>query len=478
MMPFVQRLLRCETTHSKKSQVVMKGQRSTTQSAISSESEEPKEEHHPLNLNLSMHRLFTFPLRIFRELPFDYLVFLAELGLCYECKDNQEFLQSEFRDFKINLEEIAEYFSHGAEKFKKMISTKLKEANCEIDDSDNVPMGNVDIVLNYKFEAHRLYSLLKYPHWRYVEPCDLARSGFYYTGDGDNARCAFCNLEVSGWEDGDEPDTEHTRWNPNCPFMLKDPLIFNIPIGRELQEVKHDSLSMMGCIGANPFDSKKKNLKNYGGNIQLVKSNHFIVTPQDLNIHDLDAPLNPKFLTLHSRIDSYKEFWPKSKKLTPRLMAEAGYFHSGKGDRAICFHCNLGLKDWDLNDDPFIQHCKWNSSCQYLLMRKGQDFVEKVLRSAKNKEEIANAPTKRCTDGDIHCLNCRLDCVSKVNLPCGHMTFCSSCPANDSCMVCGLEVIAEVKVPGFSNSETGTTENNVLSSLTDEAKVKQKQIGA
>ncbi|CAB3387126.1 Hypothetical predicted protein [Cloeon dipterum] len=474
-MPFFQRLLRCETTHNKKSQVVRKEQPPTTQSAISSGSEKSKEEHHPLNLNYAMHRLFTIPLRIFRELPFHCLRSLADLGLYYECINNQEFLRSKFCEFRANLEEILEQcFAHGAENFKK----ELEEGNYGINDSDNVPMGNVDIVLNYKYEAHRLYSLLKYSDWQCVKPCDLARSGFYFTGEGDKARCAFCNLEVRGWEEGDEPDTEHTRWNPNCPFMQKDPLIFNIPIGSEHLEVKHDCLSMMGCVGANPFDSRNKNVKNYGGNVQLVKSNRYIVTPQDLNIHDLDAPLNPEFLTLHSRIDSYKEFWPKSKKLTPRLMAEAGYFYSGKGDRAICYHCNLGLKDWDQNDDPFIQHCKWNSSCQYLLMRKGQDFVEMVLRSTKNKEEIANAPTKRCTDGDIRCLNCRLDCVSKVNLPCGHMTFCSSCPANDSCMVCGLEVIAEVKVPGFSDVETGTIEKTVLSSLTDEAKAKQKQIVA
>ncbi|CAB3386804.1 Hypothetical predicted protein [Cloeon dipterum] len=275
-------------------------------------------------------------------------------------------------------------------------------------------MGNdVDSVLNYKFEAHRLYSLKKKTDWLFVEPFGLAKSGFYYTGDGDNVRCAFCNLEVRGWEEGDTPDGEHRRWNQNCPFLQSQKSVFNIPIGSEQTEMKHDGLSKIN-IGSNPF-AVPEGLKKFGPNVGFVRnSNTFLVTPHELNIHDWSAPLNPKYTTFNSRIDSFKNFWPKSHRQTPLEMALAGFFYTGTGDRAICFHCNLGLKDWDPNDDPYVQHCKWNSSCQYLLMRKGSNFMKQVLHCDRKKESSVEA-TKEHRDGALNCSICRSKEVSKLS---------------------------------------------------------------
>ncbi|CAB3388883.1 Hypothetical predicted protein [Cloeon dipterum] len=120
-----------------------------------------------LNLSLAMHRLFTFPLVFHRLFQFELLHFLSDLGFYFsnECIDGN--------------------------------------------DSENVPMGkSLDDHLNYNYEAHRLYSLLKKNDWQYVTPFDLAKSGFYYSGCEDNVICVFCNLEVRGWEEGDTPDEE------------------------------------------------------------------------------------------------------------------------------------------------------------------------------------------------------------------------------------------------------------------------------
>jgi len=64
-----------------------------------------------------------------------------------------------------------------------------------------------------------------------ISPFDLAHQGFYFTGEGDNCICYFCNLKVNFWEVGDEARSEHFRWNPHCPFLRN--LARNIDIGKE-----------------------------------------------------------------------------------------------------------------------------------------------------------------------------------------------------------------------------------------------------
>ncbi|CAB3387127.1 Hypothetical predicted protein [Cloeon dipterum] len=279
-------------------------------------------------------------------------------------------------------------------------AVKIIQEKHKCDDSDksrNVPMGNTNSVLNYKFEAHRLYSLLKKIDWEHVEPFGLAKSGFYYTGEGDNVRCTFCNVEIRGWEKGDTPDGEHRRWNPNCPFLCNDRGIINIEIGYENMDVSHDSLPAKINIGVNPFVTQEKLFEKYGQNIKFVrKSNRFILTPHDLNIFEWSKPLNPNFATLKSRINSFKDFWPKSQQKTPLEMAQAGFYYTGKADKTICFHCNFGLHDWVPEDDPCIQHCRWNSNCQYLLISSA--VCKNFWQFLSTQNEIAKMAAKKCTN--------------------------------------------------------------------------------
>ncbi|CAB3388736.1 Hypothetical predicted protein [Cloeon dipterum] len=112
------------------------------------------------------------------------------------------------------------------------------------------------LVMAYKYESHRLYSLLKKNDWQHVNPFALARSGFYYLGKGDHVQCTFCNLEVSEWQEGDNPDVEHAKYNDKCPF-LRDPLgAGDIAIGSEQIEMAHDGLGKTnpGATIYNPED--------------------------------------------------------------------------------------------------------------------------------------------------------------------------------------------------------------------------------
>lgn len=92
-----------------------------------------------------------------------------------------------------------------------------------------------------------------------------------------------------------------------------------------------------------------------------------------------------------SRMDYFNGFvrlctfknWPHSLFQNPFVMAEAGFYYTGKDDVAKCFSCQLELTDWECTDDPWSEHFRHNAECPYLLMVKGvdkytrmRDFVE------------------------------------------------------------------------------------------------------
>lgn len=70
-------------------------------------------------------------------------------------------------------------------------------------------------------EEARLLTFQNWPRYAGVHPEDLARAGFFYTGQRDVVRCFYCNGGVRSWSFGDDPWWEHARWYPGCDFLLR-----------------------------------------------------------------------------------------------------------------------------------------------------------------------------------------------------------------------------------------------------------------
>ncbi|XP_059488817.1 death-associated inhibitor of apoptosis 2-like isoform X2 [Neocloeon triangulifer] len=189
-----------------------------------------------LLLGIALHRLFTFPPNFKKRFALDQEVF-AEAG--YYCQNSNRAirLRCHFCSSEISKQEIRNFGNLDA--VKNFVAGK----NCPVksDDSDNVPL-NVKQLDNFKFESHRLYSLLKKDDWQFVTPADLAADGFYYEGVDDNCRCRFCNLGIRGWEVGDQVRSQHLRWNADCPFLRNPNSVQNIPIGHEQVDIMHDAI--------------------------------------------------------------------------------------------------------------------------------------------------------------------------------------------------------------------------------------------
>ena len=80
------------------------------------------------------------------------------------------------------------------------------------------------------YEQYRLETFNNWPQRAAVDKHDLAMNGFYYLGDGDRVKCAFCNIILSKWEGGDVVSTEHRKYAPRCPLLTENSeTVGNIP---------------------------------------------------------------------------------------------------------------------------------------------------------------------------------------------------------------------------------------------------------
>ena len=77
--------------------------------------------------------------------------------------------------------------------------------------------------MDFDLLRHESARLLTYeqrwPSTAPVQPVQLARQGFFFTGSLDRVQCAFCRGYLRNWMDGDIPAEEHRKHYPDCPFV-------------------------------------------------------------------------------------------------------------------------------------------------------------------------------------------------------------------------------------------------------------------
>jgi len=194
------------------------------------------------------------------------------------------------------------------------------------------------------------------------------------------------------------------------------------------------------------------------GKVELFNKGRKSANVESLGIQKFNHDIKfSKMSLLDSRLKSFKD-WPKSLTQTPQVLASCGFFYTGIGDRVSCFFCGLGLKDWATNDSPFEQHALWSSTCQFLISLTGLEFVRNTLHKPLHCELKTNdnpADTYALNRNQRSVKSCALDICNKcenneintVNLPCGHMNFCTDCCGeNICCGTCGIELFGKVNV--------------------------------
>ena len=49
-----------------------------------------------------------------------------------------------------------------------------------------------------------------------------------------------------------------------------------------------------------------------------------------------------------------------------------------KGDHVKCFACNGALRDWEPKDDPWEEHARWFSHCNFIVAVKGKNYIKDI----------------------------------------------------------------------------------------------------
>lgn len=304
----------------------------------------------------------------------------------------------------------------------------------------------------YKKEEIRLESF-RYWDVNYICKEKLSLTGFYFIGPNDMCKCYFCKVEIGLWEAGDNVLTEHLRWSPNCP-LLRRRLTDNEPINQgQLEEILPPA-SYDVCGAARSINIRPNAYPEVAMAAPIVQNEQTtVLAPRH--------PNHPDFVLETDRLRSYAD-WPKTMKQKPKELSDAGYFYIGKGDKVKCFSCGGGLRDWEEGDDPWEQHARWYSDCDYLKLIKGSVYIKEVLEKAKREVETsttsqpssssslatqdvksvvvpAETPedeNKKITDEKL-CKICYIKQYNTAFFPCGHVVACAKCASSvTKCPLC------------------------------------------
>lgn len=66
---------------------------------------------------------------------------------------------------------------------------------------------------------NRKKSFNRWPPQMKQKPEALAKSGFFYTHEGDKVKCFYCGVSLIHWESFDNVNQEHKKWSPFCKYL-------------------------------------------------------------------------------------------------------------------------------------------------------------------------------------------------------------------------------------------------------------------
>ena len=249
------------------------------------------------------------------------------------------------------------------------------------------PPGQLSVYIipgDRKKEANRLATFEKYPITAALNPWKLAKAGFFYTGYKDQTKCSCCGRQVKNWDKEDNPlDAE---WHEiTCRFKENDPE-YNQPILNEVRRIQsreqnHQSQRMAPAEHSLPEDPIEINVTRESG----AEARNQPYTNVELEqLFPCANPHRPHLRLRASRLATFEDHatsWARNNiRATMADMADAGLYYLGTGDRVECWYCGGGLRNWGYHDDPWFEHTKWYSTCEFVLRNKGPDYVHQVTQ--------------------------------------------------------------------------------------------------
>lgn len=296
---------------------------------------------------------------------------------------------------------------------------------------------------NTLFYEHRLKT---FENWTltFISPETMANAGFHYTGFRNRVSCYYCREIFDYWKRDDDPYRVHVLRSPRCQFLRKyhKDMIELSDVSRFINSVS---------ITINPSDVKFVNQK--------------------------------KYVSLESRLQSFRQFNGKSKEL--KVLCKSGLVYIGDGidDEMICFCCGCIIMNLKANDNPWIEHARRQPECIYLRLCLGNDRVKSIKRQLnmmvlKNtimlnsrtfyddfetlrpieslKKLLSSRLEADFVEPNLSAVNipdallCKICYIERIEVlfrPCGHVTACVQCAITlKECSICRRTITIMIRI--------------------------------
>lgn len=142
------------------------------------------------------------------------------------------------------------------------------------------------------------------------------------------------------------------------------------------------------------------------------------------------------YLSASERLETFFN-WPRPEINVVKL-SEAGFFYHGRGDKVICFHCNVCIHDWQLDDDPLVEHARYSPRCHFIYVKCGMEFIFKSVIT-KRKPQVPKAMVPK--DDRYKCKVCKEKEIECILNPCEHAVSCTDCILDKmNCPICQTHI--------------------------------------
>merc|ERR1719242_2812867 len=185
---------------------------------------------------------------------------------------------------------------------------------------------------------------------------------------------------------------EHRALFPLCPFMQgRD--VGNVPISSNSDDPILRPQSGSDETGIR-WQSSHRNPNSGPEQLPPAQSAPLAggKSPESIGIMKHSGPLHPQHATLEARLRTFRE-WPPALRQQPAELADAGFYYIGCSDQDKCFYCDGGLRNWQPEDAPWVEHARWFSKCVFVRLVKGDEFIAKCLAE--------RPPEKVVTGGNV-----------------------------------------------------------------------------
>ncbi|KAE8378407.1 hypothetical protein BDV26DRAFT_281076 [Aspergillus bertholletiae] len=190
-----------------------------------------------------------------------------------------------------------------------------------------------------------------WPHRR-PSPAELAHAGFYYNPyetNPDNTTCFLCHRALDGWEEEDNPITEHLKHASDCGWAV-------------MMDIQQHS--------SNPAE--------------------------------IEDPTSDKIR--EARLATFGTSWPHDGKrgwvCQSEKMVDGGWYFcptEESNDLASCAYCKLSLDGWEPKDDPYDEHYRRSADCSFFVFAQPPGKKGKGSRSRKARTSKASRLSTQST---------------------------------------------------------------------------------